>query len=159
MGLDKRKGAISYRYALNEKGDTVDVLSLTKETREGPWAYTCLGCNGKLSPRLGKHKTKHFYHRSDAECSPETYLHKLGKKVFVSHFNKCKENNDPFIVEIYQPAICTHSKDDMKPCIFDREVVEVDLTKHYDLVGVEVKHEGFIADVMLQKIDSSSVRA
>jgi competence CoiA-like predicted nuclease len=61
--------------------------------------FICLGCDNILIAKVnGKIKQPHFAHKSIQECNGETYLHRLGKQVFFEVYQKCLEENEPFIL-------------------------------------------------------------
>lgn len=78
--------------------DTRNFLAIDKETGEIVNVHTvprgnacnckCINCGGDLQARKGSIRKKHFKHISDAECNPETILHKLAKHIF-SENNYC----------------------------------------------------------------------
>lgn len=41
--------------------------------------YYCPCCNEQLTFKEGKIKKRHFSHRSDTQCDPESVYHKLAK--------------------------------------------------------------------------------
>jgi len=94
---------IQYQYAKDELGNIVTAEELAGSKVQVK--YYCVGCQNELIARVnGKIRRPHFSHKAQVECSPETYLHRLGKSVFVETYKQCLENQTPFIIEL------THSK-------------------------------------------------
>lgn len=80
---------VKYQYSLDENGKLVNINSLTSESRH-QHTYRCIGCGNILLPRaIGSMKRRaHFYHKEYIDCSGETYLHKLGKRIIKERFYK-----------------------------------------------------------------------
>lgn len=74
MGADN----IKYRYAADDDDKVLDILS--EQVIKGK-DYTCLSCGGTLRPVKGEERQHHFRHKIQTNCSPETYLHNLAKRV------------------------------------------------------------------------------
>ena len=72
---------IKYRYAHNSDGQIVNIDEIKRNESEENELYTCLACGNELITRLGNVKINHFAHKQTINCSGETYLHNLGKKV------------------------------------------------------------------------------
>lgn len=70
-------------YALNSKGDFVDIVTAVKEGGE----YKCPVCNSKMIMRHGKKNAWHFAHPKDARCDYNQYLHTLAKVKIRDWFN------------------------------------------------------------------------
>ena len=88
---------VQYRYALDGKDAPVDIFDLERSLISKDDVFYCISCGNKLIPRLGKIKVKHFAHKTlSTNCSYETYLHKLAKKLFLYEYGKCIKNNEPF---------------------------------------------------------------
>lgn len=73
---------IKYQYAYDESKNLVSIKDITKENRNQN-QYICIGCGNPLLPRAigSKYRRPHFYHKELVDCSGETYLHKLAKKL------------------------------------------------------------------------------
>ena len=95
---------VKNRYALDENDKLVDVQTVTEQDRK---YFTCIGCGSPMRPVLGDVVGRHFRHKVDADCNGETYLHRLGKKVFEETYKYCLEHNQPFEVSFNQYKICT----------------------------------------------------
>ena len=71
-----------YLYALEKATDLV-VSAESLAGSEVLKKYQCIGCEGELIAKVnGAVMQPHFAHKAAQECSGETYLHKLGKKIF-----------------------------------------------------------------------------
>ena len=93
---------IKYQYAYDESKNLVSIKDITKENRN-QHQYICIGCGNPLLPRAigSKYRRPHFYHKELVDCSGETYLHKLAKKLIKEKF----ENSEKF--EISYPVTRT----------------------------------------------------
>ncbi|MDG5467268.1 competence protein CoiA family protein [Deltaproteobacteria bacterium IMCC39524] len=111
--------------------------------------FLCVGCGASLVSRLGQKNIKHFAHVSGEGCGGETYLHRLGKRVFIETYTNCIKAKKPFIVALETNFECTHYQDFLGyPCRYS-QVEEYDLTRYFDKVEEEMWHDGFRPDVLL----------
>lgn len=142
---------MKYHYAHNADGQTVSIQSLTFADRHQP--FTCPGCDAALLPRMGQRVAWHFAHWPGAVCSPETYLHKVGKETFLKVYLDRLASGQPFWIEFYRRA-CGRCG--------ERALTQLDLTTVYPAIGMERPLAGFIPDLVLGtdeelKADLSSV--
>jgi hypothetical protein len=139
---------IKYRYAKDEIGTIIDVNSLERSTVTGK--YFCMGCSKELLPRLGKIRRKHFAHKHQLECSPETYLHRLGKHFFYNIYKDCLLNNKPYLLEYEQEQICNFFQNKYGVvCNRPTTVKEFDLTQYFTEIELEKRDGTLIPDVRL----------
>lgn len=139
---------VMYHYALDENGNAVSIEDVSDETRH-EHTYHCLGCGGKLIPRLGNVRVHHFAHEEDdGHCSKETYLHKLGKRIIKEKFNK----DSQFVIEYYNKVFCS----DLHNCpLSNREACSsyklrgYDLKQYYNTCQEEKEIKGLVADLLL----------
>lgn len=137
--------SIKYKYALSEDGLILDVNDLSEEDRRD---YECIGCGNVLRPVLPKiNRKKHFRHKVNHDCSIETYLHRMGKKLFVETYENCLQQGIPYLIEYEVPIICDFCKHG--PCEKDDEKVTYDLTKVFTDIFEEQRDEELIPDVLL----------
>jgi len=136
---------VQYAFALTKDEEIVHIDSITEEKRGD---YNCLGCEGTLRPVLGKKRKKHFRHKHHCECSIETYLHRMGKKLFVETYSNCLSNKTPYIIEYLVPLLCDYC--DHGPCEMNYTTSEFDLTKAFKTIEEEKKDEELIPDVLLK---------
>lgn len=104
-----------YRYAKNEKGDIVDIKNVSDHGD-----YFCLSCGQLMNANIGQKNEHCFSHRNreaDNYCRPETYLHVLGKKLFIDLFLHHKKNGIPLSIASKCSCICG-----LEPCPYDRKV-------------------------------------
>ena len=106
--VDKTK--IKYRFACGSTGRVVDVKTLVKDQVKEDM-YQCVACGEPLTPVLGEIRQKHFRHVVEADCSRESYLHQLGKLLFLQTYRHCLATNTPFVIELPEQRICTHHND------------------------------------------------
>lgn len=137
--------SIKYKYALSEDGRVLSINKLSEEDRRD---YECLGCGNILRPVLGKIRQKHFRHKINYDCSLETYLHRMGKKLFLETYENCLKQGIPYIIEYSVPVICDYCKHG--PCEKDNEKSTFDLTKAFTILSEEKKDVGLIPDVLLR---------
>ena len=142
---------VEYRCAEDADGQLVEALDLRGEDQSGNH-FTCIACGKRLIARVnGEKKQPHFAHYSGDTCSPETYLHKLGKQLFVDEFSAAREKRVPFEIEISTLPTCNRYETLMgtKCRILEPVAQRHDLTALYDQVHVEVREGQFIPDVRL----------
>ena len=146
---------IKYRYAKGSNGNPVDVEELSEETRRANVPYTCYDCGKELIVYLPKTNiVKHFKHKpaghkSVGDCSGETYLHELGKAVFISEYKDCLENNRPFFFSFQSPATCNYYADKFGDTCEKSIPVDYDLTKAFTVIDEEKQVGDFRPDILL----------
>lgn len=141
---------IKYRYALDSVNKIVDVTQLQRQELKSEKVFKCLGCGKILIPVLGQKRKKHFRHKVDLDCSPETYLHKLAKVRFYEVYSKCLEQKEPFFITINQEPKCTHFKTEfLFSCELDDRLKTFDITKYFRKIYLEEKEDSFIPDLLL----------
>lgn len=139
---------IKYHFALNEKGQIIDIADVTEKDRQNQ--YFCLNCGDKMIPRLGKRNAHHFAHVcTTPNCNPETYLHKLAKLKIKEKF----ESVDAFEISFRQVSQCV----DKEHCPFyiEKECKSYDyrtydLHKNYDTCLEEQVIGNYRADLLLK---------
>ncbi len=136
---------IKYRYALDVDGTVAYVNQLAPQDRRD---YECLSCRQPLRPVLGSIRQKHFRHQVDIDCSEETYLHRLGKTLFRQTYQSCLDRDEPFVLEYYQPKVCTYCEKH-GPCQLPPVLVRYDLTRAFRYIAMETQDCGLIPDLML----------
>lgn len=144
-------------YIDNDPEKIISIKEITKENRN-QYKYYCIGCGKELLPRAieSKYRKPHFYHKEIVECSGETYLHKLAKKVIKKKFNE----QSSFIVGYPVNSNC--SKTDCKYyspyCRESDSLYQINLKDYYDTCEEESPVKGFeeesldkvfIADILL----------
>ena len=138
---------IKYHYALNDKGQVIDIADVTENDRRTK--YYCLNCGDEMRPRLGAKNAHHFAHKSTTpDCNPETYLHKLAKYKIKEKF----DSGIPFEISIRQTSGCI----DKKHCPFHKadecraeDYRTYDLHKNYDTCLEEQVIGNYRADLLL----------
>jgi hypothetical protein len=142
---------IKYQYAINSIGKIVNAVDLIASIEVRSKTYKCLSCGNILIPVLGEKIKKHFRHKADiqVQCSPETYLHKLGKSRFYDIYNSCLDEKLPFWIEIEVKQKCKFQKQFQHICS-SREGKEMfDLTQFFKKIDPEIKDNDFIPDLLL----------
>lgn len=137
-------------YALDKNNSLINIENVNKAFKE---KYTCCNCSGELIPRKGKIKAHHFSHKSEGNCSYESYLHKVSKIKFYEKYSQCLKSNKPFYLEYKTELTCTSCKDIENlniQCRLKDKVERFDLTKYFDKITIEKGINGFIADVLLK---------
>lgn len=137
-------------YALDNKNYLIHIKNVDKKLKE---KYICVNCNGELIAKKGKVKAHHFSHKSEGNCSFESYLHKLAKLKFYEKYRKSIENNNPFYIDYTKEFTCNSCikiKNIRTQCKLENKIQKFDLTKRFDLIELEKGTNGFIADVLLK---------
>ena len=144
-----------YRYANGSKGRLIDVLTLDDSIRHHFGPYKCIGCDGELIPVLPtKNRVKHFKHKVDDNCSPETYLHRLGKHLFYQEYKHCLSEGISFIYEFKTQFFCTHYKKKLGVECKSTKTVQHDLTTVFNQIDIEKRANGFQPDIRLYSSES-----
>lgn len=139
---------MKYQYAINQHNQTVSIANV--KNRAGH--YVCVSCGGRMAPRLGEKNEHHFYHlvnhqnRSNSmrKCTPETYLHRIAKKLFEEAY--C--SNEPFILRWESKHRCANAKAHYK-CFKTKDNV-INLIEKYTFIDIEKRDGSFIPDVLLR---------
>lgn len=141
---------IQYPFALDESGVLTAIESIDVKHRHDH-LYRCPKCGREMRPRLGGNRTKHFYHSDNHECSVESYIHYVGKRLLYDRFYSEK----PLIVE-YERQVkcelwnqCTVRGWNYGICMLSPEKVSLDLKEYYDAAVLEKEWAGFRPDVLL----------
>ena len=136
---------VKYRYALDENQCVIEISSDSVIKSKD---YVCVSCGKILRPVKGPIRKKHFRHKVHVDCSSETYLHNLAKLVFKQTYDECLDNNRPYIFEYKVPKCCDFCPDN-GPCIVGEAVKQIDLTRYFQHVALEVRDNEFIPDLLL----------
>lgn len=148
---------IKYQYAYDENGKLVSIDDYTKETSK-LHSYCCVGCGNPLLPRAigSKSRRAHFYHKELVECSGETYIHRLAKKLIKQKF----DNSSKFLVAYPVRKECSNKECRLHNvnCHKEYERVEIDLKKFYDTCSEEANINGFIADILLSNSKNPKIQ-
>ncbi len=141
-------------YANTQSNGIIHISEVDKNNRE---KYFCCNCKNELIARKGKVYAHHFSHKSDTNCSYETYLHETAKKMFYNNYSNALKNNTPFWFEYEIESkcnTCINIKGLNISCNLSKQIERFDLTKRYDIVEMEKGHNGFIIDVLLKSSTS-----
>ncbi|MBR5644223.1 MAG: hypothetical protein IKW77_08550 [Salinivirgaceae bacterium] len=148
---------IKYIYALDEQGQTVSINDIPNEDKS-LHTYHCISCNAAMIPRMGKVRKWHFAHKGTEEhCNPETYLHKLAKRLVKEKF----DDSNSFEISYYQDVKCsllqTCSLAQKSDCHY-KMLKTYDLKKYYDTCNVEQPIDNYIADLLLTNSKQPSIK-
>lgn len=147
---------IKYQYAYDESKKLVSIKDITKENRN-KHQYICIGCGNPLLPRAigSKYRRPHFYHKELVDCSGETYLHKLAKKLIKEKF----ENSEKFEISYPVTRTCQNTNCQLRSekCEDKNKVCKYDLKQYYDTCTEEAEINGFIADLLLTNSKSTNL--
>ena len=149
---------IKYKRAKNDNDEIVNIEEVTPETRKAT-RFTCISCGNELSACLGSKNQHHFRHKTEVDCNPETYLHKMGKYTFIKVYRECLAQGKPFNITLKQKVTCVKEKDcqvkhsfgDIPDVCSTYEWKDFDLTQYYDCVAEEEHVESFVADILLKR--------
>ena len=145
---------ITYQYAQSDDGSTKYINQVSLEYRKNHH-FICYGCGGRMIARLKADKREpHFAHFKDGACSRETYLHQLGKKLFVEMFEHCLTNKISLSVDFLQQGVCNSKECPLgatKPCEGSSRTGKFNLTPNYSKCSVEQydAETGFRPDILL----------
>lgn len=142
---------IQHHHALDAiSGRTVSIDEVTTENRTS-MQFFCIGCGTEMEAVLGQKREHHFRHKEVGDCNPETYLHRLTKRVLKHKF----ETQSQFPVQYYVQNECPK----FEQCEFRQRnywgdcssvvLKTLDLKEFYDTCEEEVSYKGFRADLML----------
>jgi hypothetical protein len=137
-------------FAFNNSNKLINISEVDKLQKE---KYYCCNCNNELIARKGKIKAHHFSHKKQLDCNYETYLHKLGKLKFYQEYTNSLNLKKPFLLQYKTERTCNScSKIDALnlTCKISEKLEYFDLTKRFDKISLEKKHNGFIADILLE---------
>lgn len=149
---------IKYRYAHNSDGQIVNIDEIKRNESEKNELYTCIACGNELITRLGNVKIHHFAHKQTINCSGETYLHNLGKKVFFEEYTSCLKKGQPFYIEQIQEKICNClEKEFGKRCFLNSSLALFDLTLYFDSIRIEERESDFIPDLKLIRTSTNEM--
>ncbi|MBQ0115200.1 MAG: hypothetical protein KBT10_04955 [Bacteroidales bacterium] len=138
-----------FRYALCN-GQVKEINNVTKECRKSE-KYTCLGCGNEMVAVLGQVREHHFRHKNSENCSNETYLHNLAKKMIKEIF----DTQEYFVIQHNANNVC----EQLDSCPFKRckknVQRKIDLKKYFDTCEIEKTCGGFRPDVLLTHSEHS----
>lgn len=117
---------ITYQYAQSDDGTAINIADVTDEYRK-QHQFICFGCGNRMSAVLGKKRDAHFRHFHDCDCSKETYLHHLGKKMFVELYANNRQKGLPLYVDYLQNKRCKASK-----CPYGRNIICARAFKYHE---------------------------
>lgn len=140
-----------YRYAYDSAENLVDVLQLPHQYEPHLPPFSCIGCGQELIAKTkGEQRVKHFAHYPCVECTPETYLHKLGKQVFYDVYSACLNEGRPFEIEVQHAKVCRKYERLLKTSCSVGTVAKIhDLTRYYTGIKLETPDGQFIPDLLL----------
>ena len=147
------KKTIKYQYAENSSGKLFHINEINKNDSADE-KYLCIDCKQELIPRLGNERTHHFSHKNDTyNCSKETYLHELGKKIFFETYLQCLENKAPFFIgsSLFTTLSITckyYGFTKFKNCT-QKGISKLDLTQNFRNIECEKNHGNFRPDLTL----------
>lgn len=141
---------IKYQYAYIE-GDRDKIVSINDITNDNrrQYKFRCIGCGHELLPRAvdSEYRKPHFYHKEVINCSGETYLHKLAKRVIKNKF----DTEPTFLVEYDVVRDCINNECKYRNflCRKESDPYRIDLKKYYDTCTEEASINDFVADLLL----------
>jgi len=144
---------IKYQYAERNSGELIHIDSIKKGVLQNE-RYICASCRQELIPKIGNIRVHHFSHKNDVyNCSKETYLHELGKKIFYETFLQCKKDNIPFYIYASMfnsfSVICKyHGIIKSNECM-KQGITRFDLTKIFNSIEYEKNQGKFRPDLTL----------
>jgi len=153
------KKTIKYQYAKDSEGLLININELNKNYIG---KYFCLTCGNELLTKCGDERVHHFAHKNDVNnCSKETYLHELGKKIFYNTYMQCINENETFYV---LPSLFTNINKICKyygiiktdECII-KNIPKLDLVSIFKKIELERKYNNFVPDITLINNDNEVI--
>lgn len=141
---------IKYQYAYIE-GDRDKIISINDITNDNrkQYKFRCIGCGQELLPRAvdSIYRKPHFYHKELINCSGETYLHKLAKRVIKNKF----DTEPTFFIKYDVVRDCNNNECIYRNFLCRNEFAthRIDLKMYYDTCTEEASINGFVADLLL----------
>lgn len=150
---------IKYQYAYNEFNQCINIEEVSDETRKSS-TFHCISCGTEMSACLGNKRKHYFRHKTEVDCNLETYLHKMGKIVFVKCYKDCLEQKKPYLVSIWRKLFCIkeqtcpffEKESEYNNCCESRKST-TDLTRYYDTISEEKRIGNLVPDVLLEGKD------
>lgn len=142
---------IKYHYALDSSEKLVNVKELTREQLYQGLKFYSLDTREELIPKLGDIRQKHFSRKPDAtnNGSFETYLHALGKKVFLDEYQRCIDEKVGYKFQFIQAYTCNRlEKQFGKVCKYSLPVI-FNLSSYFNEIKVEKDYDNFRPDITL----------
>lgn len=140
---------VKYKYALNSTNKIINISELSSTKTEQEKSYKCLSCNGKLIARTGKIKNWHFAHKLEENCSPETYLHILGKNIFYNNYLNCVKNKIPFYLKLFTYVEVNKFENKINKVFIRKDLEAFNLVDYFDEIKLEKRDHNFIPDLLL----------
>jgi hypothetical protein len=139
---------IKYKYAVDSSGKIVNINTINRDFCQNE-KYLCIDCGQELIPKLGNIRIHHLSHKYDVySCSKESYLHKLGKKLFYEIYLQCLNAKEPFFIITPIIVACKYKKiSNTQTCM--AEVGKIDLTTFFTNIECEKEYDGFRPDLTL----------
>lgn len=139
---------IQYRYAINERDELVDINNLSKDQSD---KFFAVDTREELIPKLGSIRQKHFAHKvnSGNPGSKETYLHALGKKVFLDIYRNCLEKDIPYYLKYKSNNRCNRLEGEYGKVCYKEEVKLTNLCRNLNQIKLEKGDNEFIPDLLL----------
>jgi hypothetical protein len=155
------KNTIKYQNAENSSGKLININEINKGESIVE-KYFCINCKEELLPRLGNIRIHHFSHKNDVyNCSKETYLHELGKRVFYETYLQCLENNIPFniISSLFNSIVtaCKYYKIGTLQGCKIHELAKFDLTQSFKNIEYEINQGNFRPDLTLKNENGDNI--
>lgn len=149
---------IKYQYAYigDDEKKIISIADITEGNRK-LYNFRCISCGNELLPRAidSKYRRPHFYHKEVINCSGETYLHKLSKRIIKEKF----DSSPTFFIEYYVIKECNNNvcKYQNFNCQETHSPHKVDLKKFYDTCTEETAINGFVADLLLTNSEKPDI--
>ena len=119
-------------YAIEDDTDrVVNIFSLSRELCNGH-QYYCPDCHNEMYPTFGQKYVHHFRHLG-AVCQKSNYLHATAEYMFLEEYNRCLDNEEPFLLELHSHVACDQQCIEKRNriCMAHKNTIVVDLTKIY----------------------------
>ncbi|MBR9859800.1 hypothetical protein GYB22_03445 [bacterium] len=144
---------VKIQFAYDSKKNLINIDQVIKSTKA---KYTCPNCQGELIARKGKIKIHHFAHKSDSNCSFESYLHKISKTLFYLHYKNLVDSNGTLLYEYWLRRKCSGCRESTQidiACSLPAIKQTVDLVKYFPKVYLEKSFQEYKPDILLVSED------
>lgn len=147
---------VKYKYARLPDGKIISIYQVDKSLGER-FSFKCISCERELIAKKGSKNVHHFAHKHLGECSPETYLHKLGKDKFKDIYEQCLREKKPFFIEYPSEINCNAFPSIPIVCESIIKTRKFNLTKYFKEIEIEARFDKYRPDILLRNPDNGVV--
>ncbi|MGY6630546.1 MAG: hypothetical protein ACXIUL_05995 [Wenzhouxiangella sp.] len=108
-----------------------------------------------MRPVIGEKTRWHFRHKVSQDCSLETYLHKMGKRVFIETYQACVSQGTSYTFEYDVPVNCNYCSHG--PCAKGMGKSTYNLAKTFSKISEEKRDNGLIPDILIESKSGNKI--